>query len=360
MRHSIPTRILNVAGLLFVLACGGEGSVSGPGDLAESPGPATVNQWAGSGPASSRGVPLEEPQVAPDARSTSAESEPFYDTQEPEQGTDSEGETGGTNSQDAATGETEVEQDPWAEMAGFEGVITLSDVDSDLDEDANIATMIAAFGMNAIPAVPAATLGPCALIEGSDASAPPSIDAGNIGIDGTLYPYTLTHNEETQQYEVAGSIFGGDIFPETGTLSVAGTGSEQFPAFSIAMPVPPRVLIQGWKLDGSETISTSSPLTVSWTPAAGEWFVNVFVAGLSASGDVMPGSQVSCTLSGNDPGTLTVPSEALQQISYETIPFAGGYFLIGVSRGAEGTASDSPLPVQATAIRSTGGIIGVN
>ena len=56
--------------------------------------------------------------------------------------------------------EPEVEEDPWANMEGVGGIITLSDVDSDLDEDANIATMVAAFGLNVIPTLPPATLGP--------------------------------------------------------------------------------------------------------------------------------------------------------------------------------------------------------
>ena len=141
---------------------------------------------------------------------------------------------------------------------------------------------------------------------------------------------------------------------------MVGAGTEDFPAFNLSLPVPPRMVIQGWKLDGSETIDTGSPFTLTWTPAPGESFVNVFVAGLTSDGDVMPGKQVSCTVAGPDPGTLTVPAEALQQLSYESIPFAGGFFLVGVSRGTEGSAVDSPLPVQATAIRSTGGIVGVN
>ena len=253
----------------------------------------------------------------------------------------------------------------WEGMEGIEGVILISDVDSPFDE-ANVASVGAFFGEIPDSGAPIATYGDCEVIPAAnDESTPttPSLDAGNIQLKGLTQDTLLIWGAQR-----GASVYSSnlpptlpDILPSSGTIQVTGTGGDEFPAFDLELNSPEPIIIEAPALGAEEKVDLSGPLTVTWTTSADADFMNIYIAGIDLlSGELAEGPQVSCTVDG-DPGTITIPTEALSMIPIESgfLGLGGSYLLIGVSRGTVGT-SESPGVVNATALRSTGNIVGVD
>ena len=218
--------------------------------------------------------------------------------------------------------EPDTEQfNPWEGMENMEGVILLTDVDSTFD-DADIASAGAFFGQLPTPVAPLATYDNCQVIEGDDGTALPtsiSLDGGPILFEGLSIPLSAVHGQ-TEPGVYTSSLAEGtsDIFLPSGDISISSQGSSEFPPFSLVMATPTPLNVQSPDLGGGTKIDRDQPLILSWVASPESDFMNVFMAGVSTSGDFLDGPRVTCTVNG-DPGSITVPSAALKMLLWSPL-----------------------------------------
>lgn len=253
----------------------------------------------------------------------------------------------------------------WEGMEGIEGTLVLFDVDSSF-ADANVATLSGYFGAPEATDTVISEYGNCQVVLSNGAGSIPqndSLDAGLVVFSGLAVDANLTYTETADGPRYVSSI--GESFPDIflpgggSSIGVSSEGGVEFPAFSLTLATPDPVTILSPDLSGNDSIDPDAAFSLTWAPGTHVDFINVFLAGVNATGDVLEGPTVSCTLEG-DPGALTIPAEAMQALPKESSLFGSGYILVGVSRGTIGTSVGSPLPVSITALRSTGGIVANN
>ena len=348
---------------LLLMGCGGDGSEIDPVPTNDAePGITGGFIGAAGGTGAVPGIP--EVTDTQDAYSEPVPREGDDVVSPQEDGTTDEetsGDAGSDEEQEDTTIQADApeEVDPWEGMEGMEGALLLTDVDSTFD-DADIASIGAFFGILPEATAPLATYENCQVIEGEDDTALPtsaSLNGGSILFEGLSLPLSAVHGEgEAGVYTSSLAEGTPDIFLPSGDITISSQGSTEFPPFSLVMATPTPLTVQSPDLGGGTKIDRDQPLTLSWTPSPESDFMNVFMAGVSTSGDFLDGPRVTCTVEG-DPGFITVPSAALKMLPVESSLFGGGYLLVGITRGTTSTATDCPLQVNGTALRSTGGIV---
>lgn len=213
----------------------------------------------------------------------------------------------------------------------------------------------ASFGPLPEDSPPSYTAAPCEVRwHGTEAPPGPSADAGVIQITGTAIPVDLQRAPESGVYRSSLPDTNADIFAKGGgPIHVASTGGAEVPPFSGDLPAPAPVQITAPALGLTSFVSTSEPMTVTWTADAPGKVARTLV-GVSAVGlDFKPisGDAVVCTVPG-DATTVTVPKEAMAALPGSF----GTRLVVSVTRVVEAHVSAGGVPVTLAATASFGGV----
>jgi len=235
-----------------------------------------------------------------------------------------------------------------------EGGILILEIDTDLDF--NTANVGAAFGPPLVIEPAAFMIGQCRIDGAADenTSPEPSLDAGTLSITGTTTPATLTWESVDNVFTYVSSLSENqaDLLGAAGDLiSIEGNGGMDVPAFSGTMETPPRVEIKSPALGLTTSIDTSNALTVSWNGGTSAGTVLVVLGTLDYAFQPMGGPTVTCILE-NDPGTYTVPSEAMKELPSSLL----SKVIVSVTRIHTTTLDADGVPVHVNISHTQAGI----
>ena len=194
-------------------------------------------------------------------------------------------------------------------------------------------------GASSAPLTPTLVDGPCKVYEGVVSTSTPTPasplfrgDIGTVTITGgragtnTLAP-TSGSDCYRSNFEPTTPIFG-----EGDHLVVKGTGGADFPAFELAIDVPPPTLLD------DAPLTPGSPVTLTWSGSTSD-DVTVSVGSLSSTKYVY----ASCIVP--DTGSFTVPGTVTQKLLA-----SGTYKRVDRTRIARFEPSDAPTLVQVQAV----------
>ncbi len=220
------------------------------------------------------------------------------------------------NAGDAAVPDTPVADTPVADTPAVarHGLIQVTQGDTGTGNTGQVG---AGFIMGADVMGPVvATDGPCSLYGSTEA--PATLDAGTIMISGTISPITLTPSGSPLKYQAASAV-PYPIFSAGSTITIAGAGGAEIPAFNGTVSAPADVA--GFT---KPTSLSRAGYTATWTAGSGPgmW---ILLAGLDAS---FNGVAMICRVP--DTGSFAIPAS-----TFALLPAADTMSGLAVARVAE-------------------------
>ena len=174
-----------------------------------------------------------------------------------------------------------------------------------------------------------------------------SLDAGTILVTGTSAEVTMTF---TDPLPAGGRGYASSLPQETESLHPAAgasitaraAGGADLPAFTLVTPTPAPVRMTRPSGGFFDSISADRALEVAWNAAEADTVVVgvgiIDVEVLAGSYEAVAGDSLLCTLEGPDPGTYTIPAEAMARLPGRG---QGYYARVSVTRVR---TTRSPLP----------------
>ena len=183
-------------------------------------------------------------------------------------------------------------------------------------------------------------------------------DAGDITVGGTTPSVTLVAVDEGDAGTGYASGLAEDLeslLPAGGSLlNISAQGGADIPAFSMYLQVPEPVTVAAPETGLFASVSTASPLEVTWNQGTGEMVLVTFTP-LSATFQPIAGDGLVCQQD-DDLGSLSVPVAALQAMKTSGVSKVA----IGVTRMRTSTANVGPWVVPAAVTRSSGGLLSLD
>lgn len=213
-------------------------------------------------------------------------------------------------------------------------------------------------------------LGACKVVTSNgDPTAPPpdpapGLDGGAVTVTGLNQPMLLSPKDMGPQQ---GFVYDSGLAKDNTTIlggapsvSVQAAGGDHVSAWATSVAVPSPVTISSPSGGVFDTVNKDSSLTFQWN-ATGADQVNIFLFGANQDGAVA-GNAVTCTISG-DPGSFTVPAQAMQMLPGDGPMFPGlpgeDFIAYGVTRIVVSTVSVSGGSVALSVTRTDGNIVGI-
>ncbi|MGB0590314.1 MAG: hypothetical protein ACPGU1_11590 [Myxococcota bacterium] len=194
--------------------------------------------------------------------------------------------------------------------------------------------------------------------DGPEASPVFGYDAGDITVGGTTPAVTLVAVDEGDAGTGYVSGLAEDLeslLPAGGSLlNISAQGGADIPAFSMYLQVPEQVTVTTPETGLFASVSTASPLEVTWNQGTGEMVLVTFTP-LSATFQPIAGDGLVCQQD-DDLGSLSVPVAALQAMKTSGVSKVA----IGVTRMRTSTANAGSWVVPAAVTRSSGGLLSLD